>query len=469
MGLKRTARHDVVRAMAAVALVALALSPGAVAAPVEQQTEPPLERPNVLLIVTDDQREGTLNVMRATRRYFEARGTSYEEAYATSPLCCPSRASIMTGRYPHNHGVRRNEDAENLVHESTLQYYLQQDGYLTAIAGKYLNSWDETEDDPPYFDRWALIDDFNYNRVYRDFAANINGAVSYPLGYSTSFIEDRSVSFLRHFEEKDRKPWFLYVAPFASHAPFQPAHRYRTAEVPQWYGNPAVGEYDRSDKPPWVQERRVRLAGGRASSRQQSRTLMSVDDMVKRLFGALRRMDETRDTLAIFVSDNGYMWGEHGLASKRFPYTQAVRVPLIVRWPGHVERGETDDALVGNIDVAPTILEAAGVTPNPDYPIDGRSLFTSRPRTEILLEYFGSRVGQDVPSWASTRTPSYQYVEYYDPRTGAVQFSEYYDLEEDPWQMLNLLGDQDTSNDPQTAPLSLELQRARQCSGVDCP
>lgn len=467
----RPPRRRSTRALIALAVSVLSLSSGVHAAvrPAPRADQLPGERPNVLLIVTDDQRERTLDVMPATRRLLEEKGTSYTEAFATSPLCCPSRASIMTGRYPHNNGVRRNEDADKLVQESTLQFYLQQNAYQTGIVGKYLNSWREAEVDPPYFDRWALIDDSNYSRVYYNFLANVNGDVFYPDGYSTTFVEDKSVRFLRQFEKRDRDPWFLYVSPFASHKPFEPEARYRDASTKLWLGNPAVGETDRTDKPPWVQSRNVRLSGGRAVSRQQSRTLMSADDMVARIFKVLGRLNETRDTLAIFISDNGYLWGEHGVASKRFPYTQAVRVPLIVRWPGRVTEGATDDSLVGNIDIAPTILEAAGIVPNADYPIDGRSLFTAEPRRELLLEYFGSRIGADVPAWASTRSSTYQYIEYYDPTTGTTRFTEYYDLTNDPWQLENLLGDADPTNDPPTAVLSVSLQQARRCSGPECP
>lgn len=462
-------RSALLRVTAAAALLAVSLALPALA-PTEVRAQPVVaERPNILLIVTDDQREGTLNVMPKTRRLFEENGTSYVEAYATSPLCCPSRASIMTGRYPHNHGVRRNEDSEKLAQDSTLQYYLQQEGYFTGMIGKYLNSWKETQVDPPYFDRWAAIDDSSYEYVYYNFAANVNGENGFPGGYSTDFIAERSVGFLRASEREDERPWFLYVAPFASHKPFQPARRHSDARVPWWWGNPAVREADRADKPRWVRTRNVSLAGGRSTSRHQSRTLMSVDQMVSSIFQKLRAMDESRDTLAIFISDNGYMWGEHGLASKRFPYTQAVRVPLMVRWPGVVERGAIDSSLVGNIDVAPTVLEAVGVTPNPDYPMDGKSLFTAEPRRELLLEYFGSRIGADVPAWASTRSLTHQYVEYYDPLTGTVEFTEYYDLEQDPWQLVNLLGDGDPTNDPPGPVYSIELQQARDCSGPDCP
>jgi arylsulfatase A-like enzyme len=457
-------------ALTALCLVVLAsgAAANAGAAP-DRLDQIPTERPNVLVIVTDDQREATLNVMPSTRRLFEKAGTSYSQAFATSPLCCPSRASIMTGRYPHNHGVRRNEDAANLVQESTVQYYLQQNGYRTGIVGKYLNSWPEATQDPPYFDRWAVIDDTSYNHVYSEFLANVNGESLYPSGYSTTWIGDKTASFLRKFEKKDDEPWYLYVAPFASHKPFDPERKYRNSSTPLWLGNPAVAETDRADKPPWVQSRHVKFAGGRAIARRQYRTLMSADDMVESIFRVMGNLDETRDTLAIFISDNGYMWGEHGVASKRFPYTQAVRVPLIVRWPGQVEPGQTNDSLVGNIDVAPTILESVGIAPDPAYPMDGKSLFSAEPRRELLLEYFGSRVGEDVPAWAATRSLTYQYIEYYDPTTGTTEFTEYYDLSNDPWQLLNLLGDADPTNDPPAPVFSVTLNQARDCEGPDCP
>ena len=422
--------------------------------------------PNILLIVTDDQRVGSLDVMDRTRSYFRQGGRRFPNAYTTSPLCCPSRASIMTGRYPHNHEVRRNQDASNLIQETTLQYYLQESGYLTGIAGKYLNSWKEAEADPPYFDRWAVIDDTSYGRVYKDFVANVDGDVTRPDGYSTSFVADRTVDFLSAFERDDERPWFMYVAPFAAHKPFVPHPRYRSARTPAWFGNPAVGESDRSDKPPWVQNRKVRLPGGRAIARVQYRTLMSADDMVAQITEALARHDEGRQTLAIFISDNGYLWGEHGLASKRFPYTGAVEVPLYLRWPGHVKRRSVDERLAANIDIAPTIAEIVGITPSAEHPMDGRSLLGAGTREELLLEFFAGGLGE-VPPWASLRSATYQYVEYGE---GSVpSFTEYYDLELDPFQLENLLGDADPTNDPPRAILSTDLQQARRCRGTSCP
>jgi arylsulfatase A-like enzyme len=450
-------------AAAVSALLVLSASPKDVAA---QSVD---NRPNVLLIVTDDQRDGTLKVMPKTKQLFVREGTDFTNAYTTSPLCCPSRASIMTGRYPHNHNVRRNEQSNLLVQESTLQYYLQQNGYLTAMAGKYLNGWNETEAPPPYFDRWASIDDSSYRSVYSDFVANVNGQVRFPSGYSTSFVRERSVHFLEQFEQEDDTPWFMYVAPFSAHQPFEAADRYKRAHTPQWNGNPAVGESDRSDKPAWVQSRNVRLAGGRSISRRQSRTLMSADDMVEELLATVRRLDEDRDTLAFFISDNGYLWGEHGLASKRFPYSGAIEVPLMMRWPGVVPEGFADRRIAANIDIAPTVLQVTGITPDPEYPIDGRSLLGDRPREDLLIEFFGARVGGDVPGWAGLRNPSYQYVEYYDQATGAIVYAEYYDHVDDPYQLHNVLGDMDPTNDPPVAFLSFDLAQKRNCSGASCP
>lgn len=435
---------------------------------VRQDEGPGSTRPNILVIVTDDQRAGTLDAMPATRRAFTTRGRTYTDAYATSPLCCPSRASIMTGRYPHNHGVERNEDAEKLDQETTLQYYLKQAGYTTGMVGKYLNSWDEASAAPPYFDRWAAIDDGSYSHVYYDFLANVNGKVFFPGGYSTDFIATKTVKFLRDFEEHDETPWFMYVAPFAPHKPFHPEPIYRGASTPLWNGNPAVEEADRDDKPSWVQRRHVLLSGARTVSRKQYRTLMSVDDMVSRIFQTLRKLDEARPTLAFFLSDNGYLWGEHGLASKRFPYTAAVKVPFVVRWPGQVSPGSVDGRMFANIDIVPTVLDVLDIEADPDAPVDGRSVFAAGERDGLLFEYNGARLGESPP-WASYRSKTYQYIEYYDETTGALEFREYYDLANDRYQLENLFGDDDPFNDPLAPPLMTQLADAKSCRGDSCP
>lgn len=231
-------------------------------------------------------------------------------------------------------------------------------------------------------------------------------------------------------------------------------------------------ERDRSDKPPYVRETRTPRATGAAHRRGQLRTLMSVDDMVGDLFRALRRSGELEDTVAVYLSDNGYMWGEHGLVGKTAPYGMSVRVPLYVRWPGAVARRATDDRLVANVDVAPTILEAAGVAPDPDVPMDGRPLTNDHERDRLLLEFW-ARPGRDTPNWAATIRARSLYVEYFEP-DGAyrVPFREYYDLVADEFELRNLLADATASNDPPAA-LSAQLAADRMCSGTEgataCP
>jgi arylsulfatase A-like enzyme len=179
----------------------------------------------------------------------------------------------------------------------------------------------------------------------------------------------------------------------------------------------------------------------------------------------MTRYREKRDTLAFFVSDNGYLLGEHGLYQKRYPYTRSVAIPFFVRWPGHFGRAVTDRRLVANIDIAPTVLQATGVTPPDDPPMDGRSLLEQDGRSRMLIEFW-NELG--VPTWASIRKNGYQYIEYYRD-DGSIFFREYYDMRSDPWQLTNLFRDGDRSNDPNRRQLHLRLERDRSCEGSACP
>lgn len=422
-------------------------------------------RPNILIIVTDDQRADTLSVMPKMRKRFKDGGIRFSQAFATTPLCCPARASIFTGRYVHNHGVESNSDAVLLDHRSTFQRYLQEAGYQTAITGKLFNSWDLSED-PPYFDKWAIFKGGYYNWPF-----NVNGTQRTIPKYSTDYIAAKSLDFLRKFEDEDSRPWLLYVAPYAPHALFIAEQDYAEAPVSRWKGNPAVFEEDRTDKPPSVQIRNETFEDGRSDRRLQLRTLMSVDDLVGRIFRTMRGLDENRSTLAFYLSDNGYMWAEHGLYDKGVPYTQSIGIPMLMRWPGVLPRGVVDSRLVANIDIAPTVLQAAGIVRDPAYPMDGRSLLDpSSQRERILTEYMNSGNTMTPPTWASLRTDSVQYVEYF--KDGKKIFREYYDLGNDPWQLVNLLGDDDSSNDPAAQTLralSEQLALDRRCEWVTCP
>lgn len=425
--------------------------------------------PNVLIFITDDQRDD-LQVMNSVRRHFHRQGRDFPFAFATTPSCCPSRASIMTGRYAHNHNVLTNRQAGRLQHRTTIQFYLKRAGYRTGYMGKFLNNW-RLGQGPPFFDDWAVNSPNNTNQeFYYGTKVNVNGAVRTVRKYSTNYFGDQAVRFLQRTErQQDGRPWLLYVSPNAPHAPFQPAREYENASVPRWNPPPSVTESDRSDKPRWVERMNVGKRRGRWVRRQQFRMLMSVDDMVRQVMSRLKKLDE-RNTLVVFVSDNGYAWGDHGLETKSSPYMESVEIPLMLKWPGHVERGTNDPRLAANIDIAPTIVEATGVSTEGGPAMDGRSLLDPTwARDRLLLEYTRHH-SFPAPTWASTVTRDYEYTELYQRDGSGLIEREYYNLIADPWQLDNLLGDSNSSNDPLTLPaMSLVLEQDRQCEGATCP
>lgn len=442
------AKRLFVLAVCGVALV-LAAAPGAQAG----------KRPNILIILTDDQRTGTTAVMPKTRTWFGAGGTHYPRALVTTPSCCPSRASILSGRYVHNHGVTQQGGIGNFDHEQSLQGELKQAGYRTAAIGKLFNRWNLWQR-PPHFDRWAL-----QGGGYVDAFFVVDG-VGMRVPYATTFIGDQARRYISGWEEQDERPWFLYLGPTAPHHPFTAEEKYAIWSFPWHDPNPATTEADRWDKPAYVRNSNVTLEIGADEREKQLRTLLSVDDMVDRVMRHLDAEGELDDTLAFFLSDNGYLWAEHGLRGKFVPYTQSLDVPLFVRWPGEVPDGVVDQRVAANIDVTPTALEAARV--NPSYEIDGKSLLAPWVRPRSLHEYWYDSANGGFPTWASLRTATWQYTEYYGA-DGNVFDREYYDLVRDPWQLLNVYRDGNAGNDPPTRLLSADLARARSCRGTSCP
>ena len=413
--------------------------------------------------MTDDQRVGTLSVMPKTTKWFAKEGVRFTKAFVPIPLCCPARASLFTGRYAHNHDVKNNALAENLNHGRTLQRYLDDAGYSTALVGKFLNGRSITRD-PPHFDRWAT-----FGGGYWDRRFNLDGEVQVVDGYTTDVLADRAVSLLDEMLPGS-DPVFMVVTPFAPHAEPKAAPRHVGAPVPPYPRNPATRPYDRKGKPRWVLRRDEDEDALRAHYRQQMRSLMAVDDLVGRVVGKLKAEGELDNTLAFFLSDNGYLWGEHelgfGTYGKRNPYTHGVRIPLLARWPGRFDAGEVDRRLVNLIDVAPTVLHAADL--NPPGARDGYSLLSNRDRKHTFVEYFRDPLnGEDVPTWASIRTRRFHFTEYFDK--GQVVFREYYRLRTDPWELRNVLRDGKPSNDPDVALLHDRLRRYRRCSGKSCP
>jgi arylsulfatase A-like enzyme len=409
-------------------------------------------RPNILIFLTDDQREG-LEVMPKMRSWLGEGGTEYANAFATTPLCCPSRASIVTGRYAHNHGVTLNTEPRVLDQQTTMQYYLDRAGYRTGILGKYMNTW--LKRNPPSWDTWAIFG--SAQKSYAGGQWNVQGTIRTVSEYATEFIGDRSSAFLN---SGSTQPWFLYLSPPNPHSPYKAQAKYQDAAVPPWNCNPAVLESDRSDKPPYVRQSSASCERGKSVRKKQLRTLMSVDDMIHRVLSTVQANGDLNNTLVLFLSDNGYLWSEHGLGGKRHAYLQSIRIPMYARWTGHIPAGVVDRRLVANIDVAPTVLDAAGVTSTT--PMDGRSILSGEMRDRILTEYWRGAdwPGSAIPQWASLFTRSGHYVEYYDS-SGTTAFREYYGLLNDPWELSNLV----------TPPNGWRQQLAadRTCRGDSCP
>ncbi|MGH3387457.1 MAG: sulfatase family protein [Actinomadura sp.] len=418
----------------------------AMAAPLLVPTRASADRPhpNVLVVITDDQPLGTDWAMPRTVGWLAGRGVDLANGFATTPLCAPSRASIFTGQYAHNHGVRSNGHSANLDHDATVQRYLRQAGYRTGLYGKFLNGWD-VQDAPPYFDEWGVLGRPTYERGIW----NLDGAVRAIPGYTTDVVRHEALGFLRR-RAADHRPWLLYLTPYAPHAPNTPDAAYADSPVPAWPGRPSLVETDKSDKPPYIQAAHATVAAGERVRAAQLRTLRSVDDLVAAVHDQLLRMGQLDHTLVFFIGDNGFAWSDHGWHRKSVPYSPVIRVPFRFSWPAAgLNTGRVDERLAANIDIAPTILQAAGLRPDGRHPMDGHSLLTPHRRDHLLTEFWKpGRKKPGPPTWASLVTPAAQYTEYYDTHldrsgspvgSGEVAFREYYDLAADPYQLDNLL------------------------------
>ncbi|MET9252730.1 sulfatase [Streptomyces sp. NPDC003717] len=402
---------------------------------------PAAARPNILLIVTDDQPKDTAWATPRTIGWLGEKGVTFRNGHVTTPLCAPSRSSVFSGRYAHAHGVRNNGASAALDQSRTVQRRLADAGYRIGLFGKYLNSW-PLADAPPHFEEFTLL-----QPAYDDARYNVNGTVKTIPGYSTDIVRDRALAFLDK-AATDTRPWFAYVTPYASHSPNVPAPRHADAAVPAWNGRPSVPEPDRADKPPFIQDAGATLADGRAVRAKQLRSLLAVDEAVQAFHDKLAQLGQLENTLVLYIADNGFTWADHGWTKKSVPYTPAHAVPLRLSWPAAgLDRGTDDDRIAANIDIAPTLLAAAGLAPDTGH--DGHSLLGTADRDHLLVEFWkqGTAAG-GPPTWASYVAKDRQYTEYYDLHTdaagtvsgtGRVTFREYYDLAADPYQLTNLL------------------------------
>lgn len=435
----------------AVAVVAAA---GLVAPAHDVRATAPPGRPNVLLLLMDDARTGQTFAIPKALAWLRDHGREYPNAMVSTPSCCPSRATILSGRYAHNHGVTQQGAVGRFDHDRSLQHELHAAGYRTAAVGKLFNAWDIARR-PPHFDDWALT---GGGYTGADFVVD---GLKTRASYATTFIGDQVGRYVDRYERDDRQPWFIYAGFTAPHAPQVPEPRYAGVSYP-WDGNPATRETDRGDKPAYVRRFNRTQEEGALERQAMLRTLRSVDDALESIRRRLKADGELDDTLVILLSDNGKLFGEHGLPEKFMPYLQAERVPLLISWPGHIRAG-SDRRLAANLDITPTVLAAAGLTPS--FQVDGRDLLAPGDRRALLTEYWRDPAnGAGIPSWASTVVPGrYRYTEIYDDAF-TVTDREYYDLARDPWQLTNLL--QDGSTRPA---LAAALARQRTCAGRDCP
>ena len=421
-------------------------------------------RPNIVLINTDDQRDDTLDRLPAIQRLLARKGITYTNAIVPTPSCCPSRATLLSGQYVHNNGQFGQQTLNTPIFEKTINKYLQQSGYFTGTAGKYLH-WVDADDDPaPYWDRWT-----NIKGGFYGVSMNFDGDFVKPGGYTTDIVFERTKDYLREFEAtNDDKPWFVYLAPMAPHSPYTAEYDLRNEPVAPFVTNPAFQEADVSDKPNFIQHRSIDEPTARDVFEQRVRSLYSLDREVEQLVQYLEDSGELDNTLIIFTSDNGYMLGEHQWEGKFTPWRKSVQVPLVISWPGELAENVTSDLFVSHIDISRTILQAANVNIN-GLELDGHNIF-EQTRTQFYMEYFHDPGNSGrIETWASIRTPDYQYTEWYNTNNpDQVSFREYYNMNVDPYQLNNLLGNGNTNDDPNFTQLSITLGTQRVCSGASC-
>jgi arylsulfatase A-like enzyme len=400
-------------------------------------------RPNFIVILTDDQRWDTIPYMPAVSRLADE-GVLFTNSFVPTPVCGPSRASLLTGRRASTQGIFVNEGAAAVFDPSdTIAVRLQEQGYVTALFGKYLNGYrDLSPAVPPGWNEWRVLRDrisdlFSPGSLYVDPVLSWNGEHRRQQGYSTDFLTDFAVEFI---EENASRNFFLLLSFFAPHVPLKAAERHqgvmegRAPDPP-----PSLAEEDLSDKPAKIQAFRD-LVGDPALLEQfweeswprYLEVLLGVDDAVSRILETLEELGLDENTVVIFTSDNGFLFGEHWWLGKGVPYEESIRVPLVVWYPGRVAPGRSD-ALVQNIDIAPTLAALAGA----QLSTDGSSLVPLLLRRRapwrkfVRLEWWET---MGITGYLGFRFKTFKFVAWEDDHL------ELYGLRRDPYELENRLG-----------------------------
>jgi N-acetylglucosamine-6-sulfatase len=460
-------------------------------------------QPNIVFVLTDDLTSDLLPYMPNVQRLM-ARGTTFSNYFVTDSLCCPSRASILTGMYPHDTGIFRNTGPDGGfiafhdfgLEQETYATNLQSVGYRTALMGKYLNQYNPGRIRtalggpyvPPGWSDWTVA-----GNGYRGFGYRLARTVRVvrhgfsARDYLTNVLAREGLGFMRE-SVAEGSPFMLNLWTFAPHSPAIPAprdaHRFPGLTAPR---DPSFDEADMSDKPAWLRDHAAltdaEIARIDETFRERVRAVQAVDRTIGRLQRRLRALGVARNTYIVFSSDNGYHLGQHRLTpGKLTAYDPDVRVPLIVVGPD-VPAGRTVDAMTENTDLCPTFAELAGAPAPPN--ADGHSLVPllrdAAPapaagdpaaaadwRDAVLIEHHGNvslGVGDpDAPPAGSGNPPSYEalrskdalYVEYADGER------ELYDLASDPFELHNLADEVPTER---LAQLSGQLAAMASCHG----
>jgi N-acetylglucosamine-6-sulfatase len=447
-------------------------------------------RPNVLILETDDQTLAEMEVLPNVRRLIGGQGVTFDNNFDSFSLCCPSRATLLTGQYSHNNGVRDNKLPNGgyykLDSTNTLPVWLQRAGYYTMHVGKYLNGYgtrDPREIPPGWSDWHGSVDPTTYR--YYNYTLNENGQLNTycakpePACYQTDVYRDKANELIR--SRVGQGAWFMWVAFLADHSggpheaddpPGQntpvPAPRYKNrlqgTPMPQ---PPNFNEADIRDKPrtvrrPLLTQRQI--ANVQENWQQRRETLMAVDDAVVSIVDTLRTTGQLDNTLIVFTSDNGFFHGEHRIrAGKVLLYEPSIRVPLLMRWTGNrtLPRGVHRKQLTMNVDYAETVLGAVGAAARPERVEDGVD----------LLRFWrdgGLELGRDVlidnqPGAAhfdGIRTRNYLYAEY------ANGDREFYDLRKDPYELTSQHAN--PVYETLRASLATRLHRLVTCAGATC-
>lgn len=378
------------------------------------------------------------------------KGAAFKNAFVTTSLCSPSRASILTGQFSHVHTIVDNAAPEpkGLVY---FPQYLQQNGYQTSFFGKW-HMGDESDNPRLGFDHW---ESFKGQGQYYNPNLNINGQRKQynDSTYITDLLTQHATEWLDKRDKK--KPFFLYLSHKAVHSPLAPAKRHvglyknRKYTLPTTYFQTLNDDYKALKWPEWVKQQRYSWHGVDYVYHKHQQieemvqtyceTLMAVDESIGTVIDYLEKNKLDQNTMVIYMGDNGFSWGEHGLIDKRHFYEESVKVPFLVYAPGLFKGGQTIEKMVQNIDVAPTVLELAGLK-KPAY-MPGKSFIqllkgdTSNWRDKIFYEYFWEYDFPMTPTVFGVRTDKYKYIRY----NGIWDYNELYDLEKDPEETVNLI------------------------------